>query len=182
MTSPPSRGHHYGTVLIDYETGRPLDLLTGRGAATLAGWLREHPGPELIRRGRAGSYADGARTGAPGAVQVADRFHLWQNLATAVEVGIRLHGKCLQAAVTSPDAPRGESDPADGTRAMSPVEARIRERHATIHALPAQGHDIRGLGYCGSRQITSDYLRPRRRRRIRVIPSTPPGVRGSPPG
>lgn len=82
------RGRHYGTILCDLESHKVVDLLPERSAEALAGWLAAHPGAEVISRDRGGEYAKGAALGAPQARQVADRFHLVQNLSEAFERGL----------------------------------------------------------------------------------------------
>jgi transposase len=79
------RGRTYGTLLCDLETGKPIDVLIGRGREPLLTWLRNHPGIEIVARDRASSYADAVRLGAPQAIQVADRFHLVKNLYDALK-------------------------------------------------------------------------------------------------
>jgi transposase len=74
------KGRGYGTILVDLEQQRPVDLLPERTAETVTTWLRDHPGVAVIARDRASDYARGATEGAPDAIQVADRFHLLCNL------------------------------------------------------------------------------------------------------
>jgi len=79
------KGHRCGTILVDLEAHCVLDLLSERRADQFADWLHAHPGVAVVSRDRAQVYADGARRGAPDAVQVADRFHLLKNLGEALE-------------------------------------------------------------------------------------------------
>ena len=87
----------YGTIIVDLTQRRPVALLHDREADTLATWLRAHPGVTVIARDRLKAYSDGARAGAPQATQVADRFHLVQNLAEALDQVFSAHGKALKA-------------------------------------------------------------------------------------
>lgn len=79
------KGTSYATILVDIERQRPIELLLERKADTLSDWLKKYPGVEVITRDRSGSYAEGARTGSPNAVQVADRWHLIKNLGEALK-------------------------------------------------------------------------------------------------
>jgi transposase len=148
------RGRNYGTILIDISTGRPIDVLGDRTADTLAAWLRVHPGVEIVCRDRAGAYADGAARGAPEAIQVADRWHLWHNLGEAVERTLTKHRHHLRDLHATPDADTQVSLPvieAVSQPARTPenrqdrVAVRTRERHAAIHALLAEGYGLRHI-------------------------------------
>ncbi|HSF33613.1 MAG TPA: transposase [Candidatus Tectomicrobia bacterium] len=87
--------HSYGTLLLDPERRQRLALLPDREAATVATWLEAHPGVEVLVWDRAEAYAEAARLGAPLACEVADRFHLLQNLADALTDVFQAHAPQL---------------------------------------------------------------------------------------
>lgn len=79
------KGQVYGTILMDLEARCPVDLLPDRTADTLARWLLQHPGVEIVARDRSTEYSRAIREAAPHVREVADRWHLLHNLRQALE-------------------------------------------------------------------------------------------------
>jgi transposase len=79
------KGQDYGTILVNLDLHRVVDLLPDRAAESFSTWLKQHPEIVTISRDRCGLYAEGATLGAPQSQQVADRFHLLVNLSATME-------------------------------------------------------------------------------------------------
>jgi transposase len=152
------RGRDYGTILINVETGRPVDLLRDREADTVADWLKEHPGVKVICRDRAGAYADGARQGAPDADQVADRWHIYHNLCEHTGKAVARHRSCLEEpapeepeetavpeAPQVPDLQQAAIDAAARRAGESALAVRTRQRYDLVQSLKAQGKGIKPI-------------------------------------
>jgi transposase len=154
------RGRKYGTILIDLARRCRVDVLPDRTAETLAAWLEAHPGVEVISRDRGGAYAQGAREGAPEAVQVADRFHVLANLREALErLVARRHRALREAADALTERAAGETAKQEEPPVPEPVpepttrhERRAQERRARrvaryeeVRRLRAQGLSLRAI-------------------------------------
>jgi transposase len=154
------KGQTYGTILVDLEQHRVVDLLDDRSAESVAQWLQAHPGVEIICRDRGTEYAEGAAKGAPEATQIADRFHLLQNLINALkrmfeECPSVLRDAARQAAAEIQIAENPETEvtppvemavPSEEKGASQPEKQTVRTlRFAEVKELQSQGWSQRAI-------------------------------------
>jgi len=144
------KGHRYGTILVDLERRRVVDLLEDRKAETVAPWLGQCPGLEVVSRDRAPAYAEAARKGAPQAVQVIDRWHLIQNLVEALERCLLRFRPALKMAAGVGDAILGPL-PSSTEAILVPwqqrAEAASQQKHATKVERYEQMRTLRDAGF-----------------------------------
>ena len=170
------RATSYGTIMVDLERRSIVDILDDRSVESAAKWLRDHPSVEVVSRDRCGLYAQAVREGAPQARQVADRFHLIQNLRSAIEEQMSLSGRATGRAILSEDA---IVDAATHRRRARLAHSQSRQEiFEMLHALRQEG-----LSYCEiarrtgyERRSIANWLKfkaPPDRRRAALNPTSP---------
>ncbi|WP_160502447.1 ISL3 family transposase [Streptomyces sp. BA2] len=143
------RSRTYGTVLIDVESSTVIDVLPDRTSETLAAWLKVHPGAEIVCRDRDSGYSRAVKEAAPHAREVADRWHLLQNLASAVEKTCHQHRSCLRKRADAetlqipPQPPLIELPPLELPRTQ--IIERTRHRREDILRLVDAGWTISAI-------------------------------------
>jgi len=150
------RGDSYGTILVNLETGRPLDLLPDRTADAVLPWLASHQEIEVVSRDRASAYADAAKRALPHATQVADRYHLVQNLREHLQRFLDRKRTCLpeiedillKAVSTSNLGRRGAlNDQTGSSRAERTDQPQEQIQPELPHTLMSQEMELASLTY-----------------------------------
>ena len=147
------RGKRFGTILVNLETHKIIDLLADREAESVQKWLAKHPEVEIVSRDRGGCYVDGATWGAPQATQVADRWHILSNLGDAVEEFlIRAHIRLPDKAAASEAHEEGDQ-PLSSFSATKACQRKSQARllrkwklYQRVQELHATGMSLRRIG------------------------------------
>jgi transposase/predicted transcriptional regulator len=144
------RSHTYGTILVDLERHRPIDLLEGAEAEPFTQWLLHYPQVEVLARDRGWAYALAGHTALPNALQVTDRFHLVYNVGDALKE--LLHSRRWHSTGTAREGADGspERQPTPGRQAL--WEA-VQHRKGTGQSISAIAREL-GI----NRKTVSRYL------------------------
>lgn len=152
------RGHKYGTILVDMQSHQVIDVLPDRRAETVAAWMQAHPEIDLVSRDRGGDYATAARTGAPQATQVADRFHLAKNLTEIAEVVLARIRPEIRKAIQPEENPLQNQD--DGTSAdWKPKTERDEQQAGLAHQAERGDRDPQMMEWYEQGLATKDIAR-----------------------
>jgi transposase len=158
----------YGTILVDHDVGRPVELFQGRDAEPFQRWLGQNPGVRFVTRDRWASYASAVSQAAPSAVQVADRWHLLANARTALVHALDRHHREIRDCAAATPADQAPGPTPATARPLSKEQLLSQERRARrlaryerVLALHAEGKSQREIArQLGMKNgIVSKFLR-----------------------
>lgn len=142
------KGRTYGTIIVDHESGKPIDLLPSSAGSVVKEWLEKHPSIEVITRDRSGEYRAAITQALPQATQIADRWHLLKNMGETIERHISKRYKSLRQSMVKWAKEDGvDLDPENGEKrrryAPGPAReaihtARTKARQALYDAVKAR--------------------------------------------
>ncbi len=127
----------YGTILVDLERRKIIDVLADRDSATVAAWVQAPPEVELVISDRGKDFAKAATVGAPQAQQVVDRFHLVKNLSEVLQ---EILGHC-RAEICQAEAAVSQGEKAAEARARARSSVATWQQRTPAHL--KQAHQAR---------------------------------------
>ena len=137
------RNHRYGTIVCDLERRRVVALLPDRERATIEAWLVAHPEIEVVSRDRGGGFGEAAAKALPHALQVADRWHLFENASGAFLDAVRKSMRAIRSALSATTIDPNLLTCAE--RLQYDGYLRREETNADILALVGQGISIKRI-------------------------------------
>jgi transposase len=159
----------YGTVMVDMERRKIIELLPDRETATVENWLKEHPGVEIVSRDRYANYANGIRQASNEIIQVADRWHLLKNMGDAIEKMLVRNQHRLKDARDQEIARKQkdhESEESVKDELLRVEEGKHRRKFAQMKMLLAQGQSVSKI----SRELRMQRVTIRKWREYEVLP------------
>jgi transposase len=147
------RGKRFGSILVNLETHKIIDVLADREAESVKRWLAAHPEVDVVSRDRGGCYIDGATWGAPQATQVADRWHLLSNLGDAVEAFLIRAQIRLEDPGAAPEKKQAPDTPLSSFSATPACQRKSQARllrkwklYERVQELHSKGMSLRKIG------------------------------------
>ena len=172
------KGKTFGTILVDLEQNRVIDLLPDRTATTFSAWLKAHPGVEVVSRDCSSDYALAVKEAVPEAVQVADRWHLFKNLSDVLEGWLGRHRAHLTEEVTLDLA--DEAVKIAATWQLTPTQAEARKASRTKRVAQfEQATQMREQGFSSSAIASEVGISIRTLRRWSMLSTLPERKRSS---
>ncbi len=126
------KGHRYGSMMVDQETHRVVELVKGRLSDDIQPWFKAHPEVEIVTRDRSTDYRHGLEAAAPQAIQIADRFHLLMNLRKLAQRVVTPAYKRLKKLPASPDL-RPKCPPFARSPGEQKLQAATRQKRLDLY-------------------------------------------------